>query len=242
MATVYAMSGRNPWMWLIAMGYKKVENRKFSLKADKINAPIAVHVSSTVYGRIERHKYYALPVVQQYLSRDECTRHMDFDQLDAFFEEMCGSILAVIYVSKSVQDAAKARKHCDFTDVPKITAQHWIIDECLMLPKKYENYKGGLGVVLIKDQAALAHLKQFLRTSGKFGFQVQDSDLHVKRRPIRKNQKTGRQLKLKDPFQDMVFFDDSKDWEAQHDPFAQEQAVEHNEEHGDEFDPFVDFV
>ena len=104
MAELYSLSGRNPWMYLIVKGFKKIENRHCGLSAARLNAPIAVHVSQREYEQSERHAYYALPVVQRCLARDEQTRHMhaDFPQLDAFFAAMRGSVIGVVFFSESV--------------------------------------------------------------------------------------------------------------------------------------------
>lgn len=161
---VFSMSGRNPWMFLIAKGYKKVENRHAGFADSKLNQPVAVHVSKSQYAKAERHTYYGLPLVQRYLAQDEQTKpfHADFEKLDAFFAEMCGSIIAVVFFSMTVRDNDDARCRYEFFDVPKRTAFHWIINRRLLLPEPIENYSGGLGIRTMMDASTKAAIKRFL--------------------------------------------------------------------------------
>ena len=70
----YFMSVRNPWAYLIAKGYKKIENRHKGIADDKLNQPIALHVAKKAYPKPARHKYYQLEVVQQCLKIDNNTK------------------------------------------------------------------------------------------------------------------------------------------------------------------------
>ena len=107
-------------IWL--QGYKKIENRHKGISHAKLNKPIALHVARKAYPKHERHKYYQLQIVQQFLKIDDNTKaiHNDNDKLDQFFSELAGSIIAIIEINKTIK--SKDHKNASqyrFANIPK---------------------------------------------------------------------------------------------------------------------------
>eukprot|EP00484_Ammonia_sp_Unknown_P023868 CAMPEP_0197035848 /NCGR_PEP_ID=MMETSP1384-20130603/13524_1 /TAXON_ID=29189 /ORGANISM="Ammonia sp." /LENGTH=267 /DNA_ID=CAMNT_0042465949 /DNA_START=14 /DNA_END=817 /DNA_ORIENTATION=+ len=165
-ANIFTMSVRNPWAYLIAKGYKKVENRHTGMSSDKLNQPIALHVANKSYPQSERHEYYRLPVVAQCLSVDEHTKSIchDSSKLDAFFEQLSGCIIAVIYIEKTLKSNSNLKQIAkySFADIPRPSKYYWLIAKALYLPEPIANFSGCLGVRCITDQRVLAILRQYL--------------------------------------------------------------------------------
>eukprot|EP00483_Globobulimina_turgida_P004095 UN04103 len=167
---IYSMSVRNPWAYLIAKGYKKIENRHTGISDTKYNEPIALHVSNKSYNEKDRHKYYALPVVQKCLKTDNKTKNIynKYNKLDQFFSTMTGSIIAIVYINNTIKSKEnKQISKYQFANVPKGPKQalyHWIISKQIyLLPAPIQKYRGNLGVLQMENKNAVKTLKTFLR-------------------------------------------------------------------------------
>jgi len=165
-STVYSMSVRNPWAYLIAKGYKKIENRHKGLPDSKLKQPIALHVPKKQYPKKERHEYYAMPLVQQCLKTDKDTRHFynDYEKLDAFFKEQSSAIIAILFIEQTVKssDLNRASIKYKFANVPKTTSYHWILSDAIhYLPNPIPNFNGSLGVSRVDN----AHVKRLILQS-----------------------------------------------------------------------------
>lgn len=163
---MHYMSVRNPWAYLIAKGYKRIENRHKGIALKKLNQPIALHVAKKAYSKQERHKYYQLEVVQQCLKMDDPTKsiHDNNEKLDQFFSELAGSIIAISYITKTI----KAKQHKEaskyrFANIPKQDSYHWIISKTYLLPSPIANCSGCLGVMEIKDENTVELIEKYIK-------------------------------------------------------------------------------
>ena len=167
---IYSMSVRNPWAFLIAKGYKKIENRHKGICETKLNEPIAVHVANKQYPKQERHKYYQLEIVQECLKMDNDTKliHNDNNKLDSFFSDISGSIIAIIYITKTIKSKEnKNVKQYKFANIPKEDMYHWIISKSILLSSPIANYSGCLGVRQIKNENVVKIIKEFLNEQSR---------------------------------------------------------------------------
>eukprot|EP01084_Bolivina_argentea_P175018 303117_1 len=162
---IYSMTLRNPWAYLMAKGYKKIENRHKGISSAKLDQPIALHVALKRFPSKERHGYYALPLVQKCLKMDQNTKDIasDYKALDDFFLRMAGSIIAIVFIHKTIKSAQnRAKSKYEFSNVPHPAAYHWIISKRFLLPSPITNYSGNLGVLAMKDNDAIKSIQTFL--------------------------------------------------------------------------------
>eukprot|EP01084_Bolivina_argentea_P011990 22469_1 len=186
---IYSMSVRNPWAYLIAKGYKRLENRDKGISNAKYNQPIALHVPSKCYPKKERHKYYSLPVVQKYLTMDNTTKDIynDYDKLDAFFSDMNTSIIAIIYIETTIKSIENTETFkYPFANVPEQRNSHWIINKIYLLPSPIPNYCGNLGVTEMIDKKAISLIKTFLATLKQFSTSDKNSITIPSKKPTSK--------------------------------------------------------
>ena len=165
---IYAMTARNPWAYLIAKGYKKIENRHKGISDTKWNKPVALSVAKKQYSSAIRHHYYELPVVQECLKLDEQTKDIynDNDKLDAFFSDLAGKIIGIVYIEKTMKSKDNDQvSHYKFANVPKQDGYHWIITNPIDINlNPIPKFNGCLGVKEItNDDETKNKIKQIIQ-------------------------------------------------------------------------------
>ena len=164
----FMISCCEPWAYFIVNGFKKCENRSGNVSKDAIGQYVAVHATRIKTAR-ERHATYQMPVVQNYLSQIDETKHIcgDNKALDEFFNKTFRSILGVVQL-KAVVDTLKMTKK-EKADFKKqypfygkgagFTRHKWLLGPAYAFDDPIDGVKGVLGCRALNDSEAVEKIR-----------------------------------------------------------------------------------
>ena len=118
-ALICQMSGRQPWMFLIARGHQNVYSKYIGIDMRCVGLPILLHVAKRWCDE-HTHKYYKDALVSECLKKDPLTGQIwnDMQQLDDFFANTAQCILGFAVIQKVIKNGDSALKKYPFANKP----------------------------------------------------------------------------------------------------------------------------